>query len=139
VIEAVARETPKFSGAPVSLAGAPRLTLNAKQFAADVDANKSINEWLASVDAATRVRWALANLPGPFALSSSFGAQAAVSLHLVSQADPAIPVLVIDTGYLFPETYQFIRQLEQQLSLNIETFSSPQSVDDFETQYGKLW
>ena len=33
----------------------------------------------------TRVRWALANLPGPYALSSSFGAQAAVSLHLVTQ------------------------------------------------------
>ena len=51
-------------------------------------------------------RWQ--NLPGPFALSSSFGAQAAVSLHLVAQADPDIPVLLIDTGYLFPETYQFI-------------------------------
>ena len=137
--EAVAREAPKFSTAPVSLVGAPRLTLTPKQFAADAEAAKGINDWLASVDAATRVRWALANLPGPFALSSSFGAQAAVSLHLVAQADPDIPVLLIDTGYLFPETYQFVKQLEQQLSLNIQTFSSPQSVEDFESQYGKLW
>jgi phosphoadenosine phosphosulfate reductase len=139
VIESVARELPKFSAAPVSLVGAPRLTLTPKQFVADIAASKSINDWLAAVDAATRVRWALANLPGPFALSSSFGAQAAVSLHLITQADPGIPVLVIDTGYLFPETYQFIKQLEQQLELNIQTFSSPQSVDDFEAKYGKLW
>lgn len=97
------------------------------------------NEWLASVDAAERVRWALSNLPGPFALSSSFGAQAAVSLHLVAKLDPGIPVVLIDTGYLFPETYRFIEQLREQLSLNIQTFSGQQTVAEFEAQYGKLW
>lgn len=97
------------------------------------------NEWLASVDAAERVRWALSNLSGPFALSSSFGAQAAVSLHLVAKLDPGIPVVLIDTGYLFPETYRFIEQLREQLSLNIQTFSGQQTVAEFEAQYGKLW
>ena len=97
------------------------------------------NAWLASVDAAERVRWALANLPGPFALSSSFGAQAAVSLHLVAKQDPAMPVILIDTGYLFPETYQFIEQLREKLSLNIQTFSGHQTVAEFEAQYGRLW
>ncbi len=139
MIESVAREAPKFSSTPVSLAGAPRLTLTPQQFADDANAAKVINDWLASVDANTRVRWALENLPGPFALSSSFGAQAAVSLHLVAEADPDIPVLLIDTGYLFPETYQFVKQLEQQLGLNIQTFSSPQTVEDFEAQNGRLW
>ena len=139
MIESAAREAPKFSRTPVSLAGAPRLTLSPEQFAADTRTANAINDWLASVDANTRVRWALENLPGPFALSSSFGAQAAVSLHLVAEADPDIPVLLIDTGYLFPETYQFAKQLEQQLGLNVQTFSSPQSVEDFEAQYGKLW
>jgi phosphoadenosine phosphosulfate reductase len=97
------------------------------------------NEWLARVDAAERVRWSLENLPGPFALSSSFGAQAAVSLHLVATQQPDIPVIVVDTGYLFPETYQFIEQLRDQLSLNIQTFSGHQSIAEFESQYGKLW
>jgi len=124
--------------AAVTLADAPRVSTPAA-FSADGDAARRTNEWLGSVDAPTRVRWALQNLPGPFALSSSFGAQAAVSLHLVAQADPQIPVILIDTGYLFPETYQFIEQLTKQLSLNTQRFASPQSVQDFETQYGKLW
>jgi len=119
--------------------GAPRLTLTPAEFAADSDTARRINEWLGAVDARARVRWSLDNLPGPFALSSSFGAQAAVSLHLVAQQDPGIPVILIDTGYLFPETYQFIEQLTRQLSLNIQRFASPQSVPDFEQQYGKLW
>ncbi|VDR25116.1 Phosphoadenosine phosphosulfate reductase [Raoultella terrigena] len=38
--------------------------------------------------------WALENLPGDYALSSSFGIQAAVSLHLVNQIRPDIPVIL---------------------------------------------
>jgi phosphoadenosine phosphosulfate reductase len=37
--------------------------------------------------------------------------KAAVSLHLVNQIRPDIPVILTDTGYLFPETYQFIDEL----------------------------
>jgi phosphoadenosine phosphosulfate reductase len=120
-------------------ASVPRLALTPSEFAQDAASAALINEWLGSVDAATRVRWSLENLPGPFALSSSFGAQAAVTLHLVTRQDPAIPVILIDTGYLFPETYEFVEQLTRQLSLNIQRFSSAQSAADFEAQYGKLW
>lgn len=125
--------------AKVVAADVPRLTLSPAELAKDVDAANRLNEWLGSIDAPTRVRWSLDNLPGPFALSSSFGAQAAVSLHLVAKQQPDIPVILIDTGYLFPETYQFIEQLTKQLSLNIQRFASPQSVEEFEKQYGKLW
>ncbi len=120
-------------------ADAPRLDLSPAEFARDADAAKALNDWLASVDAATRVRWSLENLPGPFALTSSFGAQAAVSLHLVAAQSPDIPVILIDTGYLFPETYQFIEQLRKQLSLNIQTFAGSQTIAEFEAQHGKLW
>jgi phosphoadenosine phosphosulfate reductase len=122
-----------------ALANAPRLALSPAEFARDAAAATRINEWLGSVDAQTRVRWSLANLPGPFALTSSFGAQAAVSLHLVVREDPRIPVILIDTGYLFPETYQFIESLRKQLALDIQTFSGRQSVAEFEAQHGKLW
>jgi phosphoadenosine phosphosulfate reductase len=119
------------------LAGAPRGPAGTDAFTGD--AARELNDWLASVDAETRVRWALENLPGPYALSSSFGAQAAVSLHLVARAQPDIPVILIDTGYLFPETYQFIEQLRKDLRLNIQTFSGVQTVAEFESEYGRLW
>jgi len=136
VSESAVLQQPKANGAS---GDAPRLALTPAEFASDPASAAQINEWLGSVDAVTRVRWSLDNLPGPFALTSSFGAQAAVSLHLVAKQDPKIPVILIDTGYLFPETYQFIEQLTKQLSLNIQRFASPQSVADFERQYGKLW
>jgi phosphoadenosine phosphosulfate reductase len=122
-----------------ALDGAPRLTMSAAELARDAETAARLNEWLGSVDAETRVRWSLANLPGPFALSSSFGAQAAVSLHLVTALRRDIPVILIDTGYLFPETYQFIEQLRQRLSLDIRTFSGRQTVAEFEAEHGRLW
>ncbi|MGU0056426.1 hypothetical protein ACVXG7_14910 [Enterobacter hormaechei] len=50
------------------------------------------NAQLEKLDAEGRVAWALENLPGDYVLSSSFGIQAAVSLHLVNQIRPDIPV-----------------------------------------------
>ncbi|WP_220743409.1 phosphoadenylyl-sulfate reductase [Shewanella colwelliana] len=98
-----------------------------------------VNEFLAKLSPSERVVWGLAYLPGNHALSSSFGIQAAVMLHLVSQAQSDIPVILTDTGYLFPETYQFIDQLTERLSLNLKTYRAPQSSAWQEARYGRLW
>ena len=98
-----------------------------------------VNEFLAELTPSERVVWGLAYLPGNHALSSSFGIQAAVMLHLVSQAQSDIPVILTDTGYLFPETYQFIDQLTERLSLNLKTYRAPQSSAWQEARYGRLW
>ncbi|AOM42486.1 phosphoadenylyl-sulfate reductase [Xenorhabdus hominickii] len=98
-----------------------------------------INQQLELLDARARVRWALANLSGEFVLSSSFGIQAAVCLHLVTQEYPDIPVILTDTGYLFPETYQFIDKLTEKLNLNLKIFRADNSSAWQEARYGKLW
>ena len=86
-----------------------------------------------------RVRWSLENLPGKHIVSSSFGAHAAVSLHLLTQVQPDIPVVLIDTGYLFPETYRFIDQLTEKLDLNVEVFRADVSPHWQEARYGERW
>lgn len=97
------------------------------------------NGKLEKLSAQDRVIWALENLPGEFALSSSFGIQAAVCLHLVTRQKPEIPVILTDTGYLFPETYQFIDQLTEQLKLNLQVFRAAETPAWQEARYGKLW
>ena len=86
-----------------------------------------------------RVHWSLERLPGNHVLSSSFGAQAAVSLHLLAQAAPGIPVILVDTGYLFPETYQFIDQLSERLNLNLKVYRSEFSPAWQEARFGRRW
>lgn len=97
------------------------------------------NAGLEKQSAEARVSWALENLPGAFVLSSSFGIQAAVALHLVTRQQPDIPVILTDTGYLFPETYRFIDRLTEQLNLNLQVFRAETSAAWQEARYGKLW
>ncbi|ATZ12455.1 phosphoadenylyl-sulfate reductase [Erwinia amylovora] len=98
-----------------------------------------INNKLDTLSAEDRVIWGLENLPGQAVLTSSFGIQAAVSLHLVTRQKADIPVILTDTGYLFPETYQFIDQLTEKLDLNLQVFRAAQSPAWQEARYGKLW
>ena len=99
----------------------------------------AMNADLEQMTAEERVSWALTHLPGKHALSSSFGAQAAVSLHMVTKQAPGLPVILVDTGYFFPETYRFIDELAVRLELNLKIYQPQMSPAWLEARYGRLW
>jgi phosphoadenosine phosphosulfate reductase len=113
--------------------------LGASSQAIDKEALLAANRSMESLPALQRVEQAVELLPGTHVLSSSFGAQSAVMLHMVNQVVPGIPVILVDTGYLFPETYQFIDDLAQKLKLNLKTYRPNASAAWQESRYGKLW
>ncbi|MGH7895384.1 MAG: phosphoadenylyl-sulfate reductase [Candidatus Binatia bacterium] len=100
---------------------------------------ESGNAVLAERSAEDRVAWALERLRPHIVLSSSFGAQAAVLLHLVTRQWPEIPIVLVDTGYLFPETYRFVDELTARLRLNLKVYRATLSPAWQEARYGKLW
>lgn len=107
--------------------------------AAQQQALLEINQLLAPLTAQQRVEFALKQLPGHHMLSSSFGIQAAVMLHLCSRVKADIPVVLTDTGYLFPETYRFIDELTEKLQLNLQVYRSHLSPAWQEARFGQLW
>lgn len=100
---------------------------------------QQVNDLLQPLTAAQRISWALQHLPLKPMLSSSFGIQAAVMLHLMTEQQPDIPVVLTDTGYLFPETYQFIDQLTARLALNLKVYRAALSPAWQEARFGKQW
>ena len=72
-------------------------------------------------------------------MSSSFGAESAMMLHLVSRIAPGIPVVFLDTGYLFPETYTFAEELTKRFNLNLKVYSPRMSSARQEALYGRMW
>ena len=105
----------------------------------DIRALAAISKAFEGMNATQRVERALEQLPGTHVVTSSFGAQSAVMLHLVTKIRPDIPVVLVDTGYLFPETYRFIDHLTDRLSLNLKVYRSQSSPAWQESRFGKLW
>ena len=97
------------------------------------------NERLEKASASERLAWASAQFGGGLVLSSSFGAQAAVMLHLATQVRPDIPVIFVDTGYLFQETYEFAERLAKRLEVNLRVYRSRRSPAWQEAIDGKRW
>lgn len=56
-------------------------------------------------------------LPGDIAIVSSFGADSAVLLHMVSEVDKGLPVYFLETGKHFDETLAYVETLKAQLGL----------------------
>jgi phosphoadenosine phosphosulfate reductase len=68
------------------------------------------------------IQWAAGQFGDGLVMTSSFGEQAAVLLHLAVTAKPDVKVIFVDTGYLFPETHQYMEQLRRRLNLNVWTY-----------------
>ena len=102
----------------------------------DID---EVNETLEGAGPDEIVRWALKTCGRGLIMSSSFGAESALMLHLVTRDAPDVPVVFLDTGYLFPETYQFAEELTQKLKLNLKVYGPRMTPARQEALYGRLW
>lgn len=102
-------------------------------------ATQSEREHLEEASATERVRWAYEKFGDKLVMSTSFGVQAAATLHLATSIIPDIPVIFIDTGYLFPETYRFAEELTKRLNLNLKVYSPLSTAARQEALYGKRW
>lgn len=100
---------------------------------------EQVATWLESQTAEDRIKWALGEWGKSLVLSTSFGVQSAVMLHLATRIHPEIPVIWVDTGYLFPETYRFAEELRERFSLNLKVVSARWSAARQEAMYGKRW
>ena len=98
-----------------------------------------VNQQLENAEASSLVEWSTKTFGDGLVMSTSFGIQAAVMLHLVTKIIPKIPVIWVDTGYLPVETYKFAESLTKRLELNLKIYQSPMSPARMEALYGKLW
>lgn len=90
-------------------------------------------------NAGQRVAWLAEMFGGRLVTSSSFGLQAAVMLHLLSQNAPDVPVIFVDTGYHFPETYRYLEELSGLLNLRVRRYVPSMTAAHQESVYGRLW
>src|SRR5215467_7094908 len=76
---------------------------------------------------------------GPACLTCSFQLEDMVVLHLLRKHQADIPVLFLDTGYHFAETYAYRDRMSREWNLNLINIQPQQSVADQESQFGILY
>lgn len=102
----------------------------------DLDA---INARFEGAPAEDIVAWAHETFGQGLVMTSSFGAESALMLHLVTRLVPKIPVIFLDTGYLFPETYQFAEELTRRFHLDLHVYVPAMTAARQEALYGRLY
>jgi phosphoadenosine phosphosulfate reductase len=69
------------------------------------------------------LEYVLGAFPGSVALACSFQKEESVLLDMLFELEPKARVLAIDTGHLFPETYELWREVERRYDTTIERFA----------------
>lgn len=85
------------------------------------------------------IQWAADEFGQDLAVSSSFGADSAVMLHLATRIMPDIKIITLDTGFLFPETIQWRDELAEKLKLNLCIYHPAMTREQFVAEHGNMW
>ena len=96
---------------------------------------------LEKLSAQDQLKWGFEQFDEKFVLTTSFGIQSAVLLHMTMgiKSNQKPKVIWIDTGYLPKETYNYAEELTKLFELNLLVAQSPMSPARMEALYGRLW
>ena len=72
-------------------------------------------------------------------LTCSFQAEDVLLLHLAMELRPGIPVLFLDTGYHFRETYEYRDRIAAEWKLNLSNLLPKETVPQQESAFGLLY
>ena len=72
-------------------------------------------------------------------ITCSFQAEDVVVLHLLRERVPDVPVLFLDTGYHFLETYEYRDRMTEEWSLNLVNVVPEKTIEQQESEFGILY
>jgi phosphoadenosine phosphosulfate reductase len=86
------------------------------------------------------VAWALAEYGAKAGISTAFGVEGCALIDMAVKIAPGVPVFTVDTGFLFPETYELMQRIEDQYGVKVQRIEGKVSKAEQEQQYGvALW
>ena len=90
------------------------------------------------VEARELIRAELANGANA-CVTSSFQTECVALVHMITREQPGIPVLFLETGYHFPETYAYRDEVAARWSLNLVNLVPGESIEEQEARLGELY
>jgi len=86
------------------------------------------------------LQWSFKTFGDAVEMASGFGVEGMALIDIAARVNPRLRVFTIDTGFLFPETYQLIERVEKRYGITVERVRSTLTPDDQAEIYGPaLW
>ena len=82
----------------------------------------ALNQHLANAGAIELIRYFLEEFKGKIALASSLGLEDQVLTQMVCTLDKNVNIFTLDTGRLFPETYDLIHRTNQKYGIQMQVY-----------------
>lgn len=84
--------------------------------------------------------WAFEEFQEHVTLATGFGAEGVALIDMAVRINPRVDVFFLDTAFLFPETYEVRRRLEDRYQIEIRAFETDITPEQQELGFGaKLW
>ena len=84
--------------------------------------------------------WAFEEFQGAVTIATGFGAEGVVLIDMAVRINPRVEVFFLDTAFLFPETHELRRRIEDRYQIEVRVFSAETTPEQQELRFGaKLW
>lgn len=111
-----------------------RLTYN------PVDRIEAIATRLDDASPEETLRWAFEEFGERVAIATGFGAEGMALIHMAVEVNPRPNIFFLDTGFLFAETYELRRRIEDRYKIEIRAVRTAITPESQEEMFGpKLW
>ena len=85
---------------------------------------ESLSQRFAAMAPSDIIRWAVDTFGDGLLMTSSFGAESMCLIHLLTRAKPNVRIVLVNTGYLFPQTLIFMEEMRRRYGLNVMEYHS---------------
>lgn len=86
------------------------------------------------------LRWAFSEYSSRVTIATGFGAEGVALIDMAMKLDRSVDVFFLDTSFLFAETYELRRQIENRYGINIRSYKTRITPEEQESRFGpKLW
>lgn len=97
-------------------------------------------DWFTSATPDLILSWAFAEFGDRLTIATGFGAEGMALLDMAAKLNAQPQVFFLDTGFLFPETYELRRRIEARYGIAIQAYQTPLTPEAQAQQYGDaLW
>lgn len=98
---------------------------------------EKLREEMKGVTATDALKWVAKTFPGQVVFATSLGAEDQVLTNIIARNHLDIPIATLDTGRLFPETYDLIDETEKLYGIKIKVYTPPrEELENFVAEHG---